>query len=107
MAREVDLGSIIGPQGETGPTGKSAYQVWLAQPGNAGKTEAQYIASLKGAKEIPERQAHRDQPEQPERLDQREKKEQLERQVRRGKPGQKEIREIRSQSQKRSPPCQQ
>ena len=50
MAREVDLGSIIGPQGETGPTGKSAYQVWLAQPGNAGKTEAQYIASLKGAK---------------------------------------------------------
>lgn len=65
MAREVDLGSIIGPQGpqgptgatgpkgpqgETGPTGKSAYQVWLAQPGNAGKTEAQYIASLKGEK---------------------------------------------------------
>lgn len=50
MAREVDLGSIIGPQGETGPTGKSAYQVWLAQPGNAGKTETQYIASLKGAK---------------------------------------------------------
>ena len=67
MAREVDLGSIIGPQGpqgekgatgatgpkgpqgETGPTGKSAYQVWLAQSGNAGKTEAQYIASLKGA----------------------------------------------------------
>lgn len=60
MAREVDLGSIIGPQGpkgetgatgqqgptgpqgETGPTGKSAYQVWLAQSGNAGKTEAQY-----------------------------------------------------------------
>ena len=55
MAREVDLGSIIGPQGpqgekgatgatgpkgpqgETGPTGKSAYQVWLAQSGNAGK----------------------------------------------------------------------
>lgn len=44
MAREVDLGSIIGPQGEkgptgatgpkgpqgeTGPTGKSAYQVCL------------------------------------------------------------------------------
>lgn len=50
MAREVDLGSIIGPQGETGPTGKSAYQVWLTQSGNAGKTEAQYIASLKGAK---------------------------------------------------------
>lgn len=53
MAREVDLGSIIGPQGETGPTGKSAYQVWLAQPGNAGKTETQYIASLKGAKGDP------------------------------------------------------
>lgn len=29
--------------------GKSAYQIWLAQTGNAGKTEAQFLASLKGA----------------------------------------------------------
>lgn len=30
--------------------GKSAYQTWLDQPGNAGKTEAQFIASIKGTK---------------------------------------------------------
>ncbi|ABY63059.1 tail fiber protein [Pseudomonas phage 201phi2-1] len=36
--------------GVPGPAGKSAYQVWLEQPGNAGKTEAEYIASLKGDK---------------------------------------------------------
>lgn len=29
--------------------GRSAYQIWAAQPGNAGKTEAQFLASLKGA----------------------------------------------------------
>lgn len=28
--------------------GKSAYQIWLAQTGNAGKTEAQFLESLKG-----------------------------------------------------------
>lgn len=29
--------------------GKSAYQSWLAQPGNAGKSEAEFVAALKGA----------------------------------------------------------
>ncbi len=38
------------PVGQVGPEGKSAYQVWLNQPGNAGKTQAQYIVSLKGEK---------------------------------------------------------
>lgn len=47
MAREVDLGSIVGP------AGKSAYEVWLSQEGNAGKTEAQFLASLKGEKGDP------------------------------------------------------
>lgn len=36
-------------KGATGATGKSAYEIWLGQTGNAGKTEAQYLASLKGA----------------------------------------------------------
>lgn len=45
-----------GPQGETGPTGatgangKSAYEVWKVISGNESKTEADFIASLKGAK---------------------------------------------------------
>jgi hypothetical protein len=34
--------------GVPGPQGKSAYQTWLELPGNAGKTEAEFIASLKG-----------------------------------------------------------
>lgn len=34
--------------GVPGPEGKSAYQSWLAQSGNAGKTEAEFVASLKG-----------------------------------------------------------
>ncbi len=37
--------SLTGP---TGAAGKSAYQSWLEQPGNAGKTEAQFVAWLKG-----------------------------------------------------------
>lgn len=32
----------------TGGTGLSAYQVWLAQPANAGKSVAQFLASLQG-----------------------------------------------------------
>lgn len=56
-AIETDLGPVVGPQGpkgETGatgpqgPQGKSAYQIWLAQSGNAGKTEAEFLVSLKG-----------------------------------------------------------
>lgn len=51
MAREVDLGSVIGPAGEqgpTGPAGESAYQTWLKQSGNSGKTEEEFLQSLKG-----------------------------------------------------------
>ena len=47
MAREIDLGNVVGPQGEAG---KSAYEVWKAQPGNEGKTEAEYLTDLKGEK---------------------------------------------------------
>ena len=51
--------STQGPKGDKGETGavgpkgadgKSAYEVWVAQPGNAGKSEQEYLASLKGAK---------------------------------------------------------
>jgi len=35
-----------GPAGADGADGLSAYQVWLTQPGNAGKTEAEYLAWL-------------------------------------------------------------
>lgn len=41
----------VGPAGATGPTGasgQSAYELWLEQPGNEGKTEAQFLASLIG-----------------------------------------------------------
>lgn len=39
-----------GDPGDTGPQGLSAFQVWQAQEGNAGKTESDYLASLKGPK---------------------------------------------------------
>lgn len=38
------------PVGQVGPEGKSAYQVWLTQPGNADKTVEQYLNSIKGEK---------------------------------------------------------
>ena len=41
-------GLPISLTGATGSAGKSAYQSWLEQPGNAGKTEAQFVAWLKG-----------------------------------------------------------
>lgn len=41
-------GLPISLTGATGAAGKSAYQSWLEQPGNAGKTEAQFVAWLKG-----------------------------------------------------------
>lgn len=47
MAREIDLGSVVGPKGEDG---KSAYDVWKDQPGNEGKSESEYLAALKGEK---------------------------------------------------------
>ena len=50
MKREVDLGSVVGPQGEEG---KSAYEVWKEQSGNEGKTEAEYLAAMKGEKGDP------------------------------------------------------
>lgn len=37
-----------GPTGSEGPAGNSAYEVWLAQPGNSGNEQA-YLDSLKGA----------------------------------------------------------
>ena len=39
-----------GPKGDTGEAGKSAYDLWKAKDGNAGKTEDEYLASLKGEK---------------------------------------------------------
>lgn len=41
-------GLPISLTGATGAAGKSAYQSWLEQTGNAGKTEAQFVAWLKG-----------------------------------------------------------
>ena len=41
-------GLPISLTGATGAAGKSAYQSWLEQPGNAWKTEAQFVAWLKG-----------------------------------------------------------
>lgn len=55
-------GSVIGPQGPQGDPGNnglngapglSAYQVWLMLPGNAGKTEAQFITAITGATGTP------------------------------------------------------
>jgi len=55
-------GSVIGPQGPQGNPGNnglngapglSAYQVWLMLPGNAGKTEAQFITAITGAAGTP------------------------------------------------------
>ncbi|WDS62242.1 virion structural protein [Pseudomonas phage D6] len=37
-----------GDIGPIGPDGKSAFEVWQSQPGNAGKTEAEYLAAQKG-----------------------------------------------------------
>lgn len=37
-----------GTDGEDGSDGKSAYQSWLDQPGNAGKPEAEFVASMEG-----------------------------------------------------------
>ena len=54
--------SIVGPQGlqgvpgvngNNGTTGLSAYQVWLLLPGNAGKTQAQFILAITGATGLP------------------------------------------------------
>lgn len=44
----VDAGPFRGADGEDGAAGQSTYALWLTQPGNAGKTEAEFLASLKG-----------------------------------------------------------
>ena len=41
-------GGIVGCSGNDGANGKSAYELWLEQEGNAGKTIEQFFASLKG-----------------------------------------------------------
>lgn len=47
---EAGATGLQGAQGATGARGLSAYQVWLAQEGNAGKTEAEFLAAIKGDK---------------------------------------------------------
>jgi Phage Tail Collar Domain/Collagen triple helix repeat (20 copies) len=37
-----------GTDGKDGAAGKSAYEIWKSQPGNSNKTEAEFLASLKG-----------------------------------------------------------
>ncbi len=44
------LGLPISLKGDDGEDGASAYESWLALPGNAGKSEAEFVASLKGEK---------------------------------------------------------
>lgn len=39
-----------GPKGDTGAAGLSAFKTWQAQAGNEGKTETEFLVSLKGAK---------------------------------------------------------
>lgn len=40
-----------GDPGEPGANGESAYEIWLRQPGNAGKSETEFLKSLQG--EVP------------------------------------------------------
>ncbi len=44
-----------GANGAPGAAGKSAYEIWKAQSGNSGKTEAEFLASLKGEPGAPGR----------------------------------------------------
>lgn len=44
-------GTKQGPKGDPGDPGESAYDVWLRQPGNAGKSEEEFLKSLQG--EVP------------------------------------------------------
>ncbi|EAW0606365.1 hypothetical protein YZ24_05610, partial [Campylobacter lari] len=39
---------IKGEKGDTGEDGKSAYEIWLGKEGNTGKSEDEFLASLKG-----------------------------------------------------------
>ncbi len=55
----LDTGYVIGAVGQTGAkgdkgdTGESAYDIWASKPGNAGKSEADFLAALKGEKGEP------------------------------------------------------
>lgn len=44
------LQSLKGDSGAKGEDGKSAYEIWLNKEGNAGKSEEEFLASLKGEK---------------------------------------------------------
>ncbi|EAJ5683123.1 hypothetical protein BBZ05_04380 [Campylobacter lari] len=44
------LQSLKGDSGAKGEDGKSAYELWLSKEGNAGKSEDEFLASLKGEK---------------------------------------------------------
>lgn len=41
-------GTKQGPKGDQGDQGESAYEIWLRQPGNAGKSETEFLKSLQG-----------------------------------------------------------
>jgi hypothetical protein len=53
MKKLVILASLSTGNGNVGATGLSAYQIWLMQPGNAGKTLVEFFDSLKGDKGDP------------------------------------------------------
>ena len=49
---DIDTGikEALSKTAQSGADGKSAYQIWLEQDGNAGKSEADFLTSLKGEK---------------------------------------------------------
>ncbi len=51
-----------GADGPKGEDGRSAYEVWLGQPENAGKSEQEYLASLKGEKGDPGEKGEKGDP---------------------------------------------
>ncbi|EAW0606735.1 hypothetical protein YZ24_07595, partial [Campylobacter lari] len=44
----LENGNYKGEKGDTGDDGQSAYELWLNKEGNAGKSEDEFLASLKG-----------------------------------------------------------
>ena len=47
------LNWLKGTNGSAGTNGLSAYQIWLAQPGNSGKTQVEFLDSLVGPEGTP------------------------------------------------------
>lgn len=45
---DIGVGGAIGPKGEIGAIGKSAFEIWKEQAGNAERTEADFLESIKG-----------------------------------------------------------